>query len=73
MRFSFWPHASQSWSDLLALARHAEATGWDGLWVADHFMPDTPSAAGPIHEAWSLVAALAAAVPRVRIDRKSVV
>jgi F420-dependent oxidoreductase-like protein len=70
MRFSIWISASQSWSDILATAQHAEATGWDGVWVADHFMgsggpvfpPETP-----MLEAGSLVAALAAAVPRVRI------
>lgn len=69
MRFSIWPLASQDWTDVLATARHAEATGWDGVWVADHFM----GSGGPIPEdaptleAGSLVAALAAAVPRVRI------
>ena len=67
MRFSFWPHASQSWQDLLALSQHAEKTGWDGLWIADHFMPNTEDAEGPCHEAWSLIAALASSVPRLRI------
>jgi F420-dependent oxidoreductase-like protein len=70
MRFSIWPSANQPWDELLATARHAEATGWDGVWIADHFMGD---ATGPIPpetptlEAGSLVAALAASVPRVRI------
>jgi F420-dependent oxidoreductase-like protein len=70
MRFSIWPSANQSWADVLATASYAEATGWDGVWVADHFMasaagptpPDTPTL-----EAGSMVAALAAAVPRVRL------
>jgi F420-dependent oxidoreductase-like protein len=70
MRFSIWPAAFQPWDDLLATARHAEATGWDGVWVADHFMadeggpmpPETPTL-----EAGSMIAALAAAVPRVRL------
>ena len=51
-------------------ARHAESTGWDGLWVADHFMGNVPGplpAEVPTLEAGSLVAALAAAVDRVRI------
>ena len=65
MRFSFWPHASQSWKDLQALSQHAEKTGWDGLWIADHFMPNTEDSEGPCHEAWSLIAALAAIVPRL--------
>ncbi|MCP5157359.1 MAG: TIGR03560 family F420-dependent LLM class oxidoreductase [Ectothiorhodospiraceae bacterium] len=67
MRFSFWPHASQSWEDILTLCRHAEATGWEGLWIADHFMPNAADVSGPVHEVWTLLAALAAAVPRVRI------
>lgn len=67
MRFSFWPIARQSWDDVLTLARHVERTGWDGIWYADHFMPNTADASDPCHEAWTTVAALAASVPRVRI------
>jgi len=67
MRFSFWPVASQSWEDVLALAQHVEQTGWDGIWYADHFMPNTPEADGPCHEVWTTVAALAVSVPRLRI------
>lgn len=67
MRFSIWPGAGNSWSDTLALARHAEATGWDGVWYADHFMPNAEDTSGPTNEAMTTVAALAAAVPRVRL------
>lgn len=67
MRFSFWPVASQSWQDILALSQHAEKTGWDGVWVADHFMPNQADVSGPTHEVWSMVAALSALVPRIRI------
>ena len=70
MRFSLWTSSAQPWSDLLATARHAEATGWDGVWVADHFMGDAGGPAPvttPTLEAGSLVAALAAALERVRI------
>jgi alkanesulfonate monooxygenase SsuD/methylene tetrahydromethanopterin reductase-like flavin-dependent oxidoreductase (luciferase family) len=38
MRFSIWPTLSQPWADVLEVTRHAEATGWDGAYVADHFM-----------------------------------
>ena len=38
MRFSVWPTLSQPWADVLAVVRHAEASGWDGVYVADHFM-----------------------------------
>jgi len=67
MRFSFWPIARQSWDDVLTLAQHVERTGWDGIWFADHFMPNTADAGDPCHEAWTTVAALAASVPRIRI------
>jgi len=67
MRFSFWPGPGNAWADTLALARHAERTGWDGIWYADHFMPNAPDNTGPTSECWTTIAALAAAVPRVRI------
>jgi len=71
MRFSIWPGGHRSWDDLLSLAQHAEATGWDGVYLADHFMPDTgpdgPTADGPNLECWSALAGLAAATQRVRL------
>jgi alkanesulfonate monooxygenase SsuD/methylene tetrahydromethanopterin reductase-like flavin-dependent oxidoreductase (luciferase family) len=70
MRLSLWTSSSQPWPEILAGARHAAATGWDGLWIADHFMGNSPGptpAETPTLEAGSLVAALAAAVDRVRI------
>jgi F420-dependent oxidoreductase-like protein len=67
MRFGFWPNASQSWVDLLAGTSHAEATGWDGVWIADHFMPLGDDTSGPVHECWGLMGGLAAAVPRLRL------
>jgi F420-dependent oxidoreductase-like protein len=70
MRFSIWPAAAQPFDDVLRIARHAAETGWDGVWFADHFMPNEPGSTpvqSPMLEAASVVAALAAAVPRVRI------
>jgi F420-dependent oxidoreductase-like protein len=67
MRFSVWPSPDETWDEILELARHAEATGWDGIWFADHFMPNTPEAEGPVMECWSVLAGLAAAVPRLRL------
>jgi F420-dependent oxidoreductase-like protein len=70
MRFSIWPGALQPLPDVIEVARHAEKTGWDGVYVADHFMasgsPSTPVNT-PTLECWTLVAALAALVPRIRI------
>jgi F420-dependent oxidoreductase-like protein len=67
MRFSLWPMGTPVWSDLLDLCQHAEATGWEGVWYADHFMPNAPDTSPPVPEVWPVVSALAAAVPRLRI------
>ena len=69
MRLSIWPHAGQPYSEVLDVARHAAETGWDGVYVADHFMPNagTGGVHDPVLECASLVAALGALVPRVRI------
>ena len=70
MRFSIWPSPARPWDEVLELTAHCEATGWDGVYIADHFMPNTADGApadGPILECWSTVAALAAAVPRLRL------
>jgi F420-dependent oxidoreductase-like protein len=70
MRFSIWPRPDRPWSEVLELTRHAEAGGWDGVYFADHFMPNTGDERredGPILECWAVLAALAAAVPRLRL------
>lgn len=67
MRFSFWPAPTQPYEDVLALARHVEQTGWDGIWYADHFMPHDDDTSAPFPEAWTTLSALGAQVPRLRI------
>ena len=67
MQFSFWPTPSQPFADVLRLAHHVEATGWDGIWCADHFMPNAPDTGAPWPEAWVTLSALGALVPRLRI------
>lgn len=67
MRSSVWPNPQQPWQGVLDVAGHAESTGWDGVWFADHFMPLGDDVSQPTLECWSVLAALAAAVPRVRI------
>ncbi len=70
MRFSIWPNLQQPWADVLEVARHAEATGWDGVYVADHFMGDGSSFGGPdtpTLEATGALSALAAVTTRVRL------
>jgi F420-dependent oxidoreductase-like protein len=67
MRFAVWPSPAQPFENVLECAKHAEATGWDGVWFADHFMPNAADNGGPTLEVWAVLAALAIAVPRVRI------
>jgi F420-dependent oxidoreductase-like protein len=70
MRFSIWPSPQRPWSEIVDLVQHCEATGWDGAYFADHFMPNTPDGApddGPTLECWAVVAALAASTTRLRL------
>lgn len=58
--------APRPWADALAFARRAEALGLDGLWVPDHTLfrfPGDPERGA--HEAWSVLAALAAATSTI--------
>src|SRR5688572_29310615 len=60
--------ATARWADLLAMARLAEEVGFDAVWTIDHFvLEDVPGKLQGVWECWSLLAALAAAVPRVEI------
>src|SRR5947209_12027917 len=68
MRFGlFTSMGAQSWSGVLDLWRHVEATGWDIACVTDHFMPNTKEREGVMLESWSTLSALAALVPRIRV------
>jgi len=67
MRFSFWPNPSQTFTDVLELCTHAEATGWDGIWYADHFMPNAEDTSAAWPEAWTTLSALGARTERVRL------
>ncbi len=70
MRFSYWASLNQPWDDVVAGVRHVEATGWDGVYVADHFMADAGGpfpADSPNLEATASLSALAALTERVRL------
>ena len=68
MRFGvFTSLTSQTWAGVSGLVRHIESTGWDIACVSDHFMPNTKDREGPVLEAWSTLAALAALVHRIRV------
>jgi F420-dependent oxidoreductase-like protein len=66
MQLSIWPSLSQPFSDLVATARHAEETGWDRVYLADHFMTNNAARTG-IGECFTTLAALGALVPRLRV------
>jgi probable F420-dependent oxidoreductase len=70
MRFSLWANLNQPWADVSEGARHADATGWDGVYVADHFMGDANGpfpVEVPTLESTASLAALAALTERVRL------
>lgn len=67
MEFSLWPNAGRPWTDVLEAAEYAERTGWHGVWVADHFMPNGDDRSGPMNECLTLLGGLAVATSRVRI------
>lgn len=57
-----------SWSDIRDFAERAEALGFDSLWVFDHLLfrvPGKPE--GGLHEAWTILTALAATTTRARL------
>jgi probable F420-dependent oxidoreductase len=57
-----------AWATIRHLARFAEAGGIDSLWVYDHFIFRMPGEAEDgIHEAWTLLAALAAVTERAAL------
>jgi probable F420-dependent oxidoreductase len=70
MRFSIWPNSERSWVDVREVAHAVEDMGWDGLWYADHYMPNTADGAtapGDFHECFSVLSALAAVTSRLRL------
>ncbi len=70
MQFSVWPSFQRPWTEILALARHAERQGWHGIWCADHYMPGTADGTpddGRALECWGMIAALASGVDRLQL------
>ena len=56
----------RTWPEMLELWQRVEALGFDSAWLPDHLVPPfRPD--GPLLEAWTLLAALAARTERVRL------
>src|SRR5438309_6859371 len=57
-----------SWARIRELAELAESEGLDSLWVADHFFYQPPDGEpSGLHEAWTLLSAVAAVTSRVEL------
>ncbi|MFT4264676.1 MAG: LLM class flavin-dependent oxidoreductase [Nocardioides sp.] len=70
MRFSVWPQGTLAPADILAEARWADRNGWRGIWLADHYMPNTGGAdvaSGPVQEVWAMLPAVAALTETLRV------
>ena len=67
---SAWLNTTWPTTDIVAVAHEAEAAGYDGLWVADHFMGNTGTEERSdvaLRDCFSVLAGLATAVPRLRL------
>lgn len=70
MRFSVWPSPARPVDEVLDLARLADDLGYFGFWYADHYMGNsgtTDLVPGDVHEAWSVLPAVAAVTSKVRV------
>lgn len=70
MKVSLWPNLRHPPADVLELAKQAESADLYGVWLADHYMPDTgttETTRGDLHEVWGVLPAVAAVTQRLRV------
>lgn len=60
---------ADQWRVMRDLAQHADAGPWESLWVYDHFHTTPVPSDEATHEAWTLMAAFAAATDRIRLGQ----
>ncbi|MCR8670299.1 TIGR03560 family F420-dependent LLM class oxidoreductase [Agrococcus sp. HG114] len=60
---------AEQWGRMLEVARRLDAGPWHSAWVYDHFHTTPQPTAEATHEAWTLMAALAASTSRVRLGQ----
>ncbi|MBN2113372.1 MAG: LLM class flavin-dependent oxidoreductase, partial [Acidimicrobiia bacterium] len=61
--------AERHWETIRAVAGAIEASGYESLWVYDHFHTTPLPSREATHEAWTLMAALAATTRTVRLGQ----
>src|SRR5262245_66288149 len=63
-----WSGRTLGWNEIAAMARLAEAVGFDSFWLPDHLLFRFPQVHQQgVWDAWSLLAALAAITERMEI------
>lgn len=70
MDFAMWTMYDRSWDEALERARWAAAHDYTAFWYADHLMPFTEDGStdhGDAQECWTVLAAIGALVPRLRL------
>jgi len=68
LRFGlFISQANRSWAEVLDAFLLAEELGFDHAWLVDHLVDTDGPPSNPIHEAWTLLAAIAAHTERIRL------
>jgi F420-dependent oxidoreductase-like protein len=67
VRLGLWIATERPFEEVLSAALEADRTGWDAIYLADHFMPRDEPASMPRLEAWTTLGALAARTQRSRL------
>ncbi len=60
---------AEQWAAMRSVAERADAGPWESVWVYDHFHTVPEPTEEATHEAWTLMAALAASTTRVRLGQ----
>ena len=60
---------ADQWRVMATLAQRADEGPWESLWVYDHFHTVPVATEEATHEAWTLMAAFAAATSRIRLGQ----